>query len=301
VSGGICSGSRRRRGRSGALGSLLAALLIAASACSDSPVKPGPVVPPTPTPVTNTAPVITSVTVQSARANAPADFADVSDGVLVTALVTDAETPVDTLQYNWTATLGTFTGTGSKVTWVAPATLPAPAMITLTLEVVERFGTNQENRVRQTATVDLHDSKKEVGDMAVRFLEKFSNPQGNKNLLDIMQDFSRARCPTPSEVEAEEGDVERHYTNFVMNFHTVSPAQVSLGFGGVCALNIRGDACIAVPVIWNSTDKRNGITLTTTGTDLLTGAYSVPDRRWWLCSSRFNGTSSLGHAFYSRR
>jgi len=257
--------------------------------------------------VTNTPPVITSVTVQSARANAPADFADVSDGVLVTALVTDAETPVDSLQYNWTATdgLGTFNGTGAKVTWVAPATTPGPTglVVTLTLEVVERFGTNQENRVRQTATVDLHDSKKEIGGMSVRFLTEFSKPQTNKDLLDIMKDFSRGRCPKPSEVESEEGDVERHYKNFFMNAYTINPAQVTLNFAGICALGIPGDACSSVSVVWNSTQVTvtPPLTLTTTGTDLLTAAYSVPDRRWWLCSSRFQGSSSLGHSFYSRR
>jgi hypothetical protein len=119
-----------------------------------------------------------------------------------------------------------------------------------------------------------------------------------------MKDFNALKCPTPSEVTAEEGDVERHYTNFVMNSYKINPAQVTLNFGGVCAHapgGIKGDACIAVAVVWNSTDQRNKVTLTTTGTDLLTGAYSAADRRWWLCSSRFQGTSSFGHPFYSRR
>jgi hypothetical protein len=295
----------QRRDPRGAGRFLAILFVVVVNACGDSPGGPGPIV--NPPPVTNNPPVITSVTVQSARANAPADFADVGDSVAVTAVVTDAETPVETLQYNWTATVaavavGSFTGTGSRVTWVAPATIPGPAMVTVALEVVERFGTNQENRVRQTATIDLHDSKKEVGAMSEGFLTEFSKPQTNQNLRDIMKDFNAARCPDPREVEAEEGDVQRHYENFVMHSYTINPAQVTVNFGGVCAHapgGIRGDACAAVSVVWNSTDKRNGITLTTRGTDLLTAAYSVTDRRWWLCSSRFQGTSSLGHSFYN--
>ena len=35
--------------------------------------------------------------------------------------MTDAETPVSDLTFEWTADAGTFTGTGSSVKWKAPA------------------------------------------------------------------------------------------------------------------------------------------------------------------------------------
>ncbi len=85
------------------------AVTVIALACGDSPNNPGPInPPPPPPPVNNTAPVITSITVQGTRRNEPANFADVSEAVAVTAVVTDVETNVDLLQYNWTATLGSF-------------------------------------------------------------------------------------------------------------------------------------------------------------------------------------------------
>ena len=134
--------------------------------------------------------MITSITVQGTKRNEPPAYSDVGETVPVSAVVTDAESNVDSLQYNWTATLGTFTGTGARVSWVAPATATSPATVTITLEVVERFGTNQENRVTRTATLALHDNGKEVGDMAGRFLTEFSKPQTNKDWRDIMRDLS---------------------------------------------------------------------------------------------------------------
>ncbi len=191
----------------GSLRSLALTIAIVSAACGDGPTKPDPIVdpPPPPPPVNNSAPVISSITVQGTRRNEPASFSDLGETVAVTAAVTDAETNVDLLQYNWTATLGSFTGTGSRVSWVAPAAAMAPSTVTITLEVVERFGTNQENRVSRTAPVALHDNTKEVGDMAVRFLTEFSKPQTNKDwqrhharLQGVRVSRSRRGRPTSS-------------------------------------------------------------------------------------------------------
>jgi len=271
-----------------------------AGGCGDSPNNPGPINPPPPPPVNNTAPTITSITVQGTRLRQPANLADVGETIPVVATVTDPESNVDSLQYNWTATLGTFTGTGARVSWVAPASIAQPVTVTITLEVVERFGTNQENKVNRTATLALHDSRKEVGDMSVRFLTEFSKPQTNQNWQDIMRDFKASACPDPGEVEGERDDVIRHYTNFVMHTYQVGPPQVTLGFGGTCFEGVKGDACVSVGVVWNSTDKRNNVTATTSGTDHLTAAFSTADDRWFLCSSRFRSPFTLGHRFYTR-
>src|SRR5262245_47720767 len=192
-------GSRKRRGIWSDRGecsvrflrTLAFVAVLFAVSCGDGPTKPDPVPPPPPPPppVNNSAPVISSITVQGTKRNEPPNFSDVGESVAVSAAVTDAETNVDTLQYNWTATLGSFTGTGARVSWVAPATAAAPVAVTITLEIVERFGTNQENRVTKTATVALHDNGKEVGEMSQRFLTEFSKPQTNKDWRDIMRDF----------------------------------------------------------------------------------------------------------------
>jgi hypothetical protein len=271
-----------------------------APACGDSPAKPGPIVQPPPV-INNPAPVIGTITVQGTRANEPANFADVGETVAVTASVTDAETAADLLQHNWTATLGSFTGSGARVSWVAPAAAVTPANVTITLEVVERFGTNQENRVSRTATLALHDSLKEVGDMSVRFLTEFSKPQTNKDWRDVMRDFKASACPDPGEVDAERSDVERHYTNFVMHNYLVSTPSVTRNFGGTCPWASRkGDSCAAVPVMWDSTDMRSGVRGTTRGVDHISAAFSVADNRWYLCSSYLQPTTSLAHPFYAR-
>jgi hypothetical protein len=282
------------------------ALTVIALACGDSPNKPGPIINPPPPPVNNTAPVITSITVQGSRRNEPANFADVSETVAVTGAVTDAETNVDLLQYNWTATLGSFTGTGARVSWVAPAAAVTPATVTITLEVVERFGTNQENRVNRTATVALHDSIKEVGDMSVRFLTEFSKPQTNQSVADVMRDFKASVCPVQGEVTDEENSVRNHMQNFFMHEYRVDPARVTVDFGGLCIdafAQLRSDACAAVPVMWESTDLTTRQRRRTTGTDLLSARFSVADNRYWLCSSHYFANPTLGqqgHRFYTR-
>ena len=284
-------------------GLALVALLFAGS-CGDGPNKPDPIdPPPPPPPVNNSAPVITSITVQGTKRNEPPAYSDVGETVAVSGVVTDAESNVDALQYNWTATLGSFTGTGARVSWVAPATATTPVTVTITLEVVERFGTNQENRVSKTATLALHDNVKEVGDMAVRFLTEFSKPQTNKDLNDIMRDFKASVCPVPGEVTDEQTQVRNHYQNFEMHNYQIGAARVTVDFGGTCIDGfgpLRGDACAAVPVMWDSTDKRNNIRGTTRGTDFLTAVFVAAENRWWLCSSRLPPSATLGNPFYLR-
>lgn len=279
------------------------ALTVVALSCGDPPNKPGPIINPPPPPVNNTAPVITSITVQGTRRNEPANFADVGETIPVAATVTDAETSVDLLQYSWTATLGSFTGTGARVSWVAPAAALTPATVTITLEVLERFGTNQENRVSRTATVNLHDSIKEVGDMSVRFLTEFSKPQFNQSVSDVMRDFKASVCPVPGEVADEENSVRGHIQNFVMHNYYVGSAQVTVDFGGTCIDGygtLRGDACATVPVMWDSTNLQTQVRATTRGTDFLTAMFVAAENRWWLCSSRLPPSATLGHRFYLR-
>lgn len=287
-----------------ALAGAALALTLAAGACGDSPIQPGPNPHPNPNPnpqpINNTPPTIASITVQGTRTRQPANFADVGETIPIVAAITDAESNIETLQYNWTATQGSFTGTGRTVSWVAPPAIDQRVTVTIALEVVERFGTSQENKVSRTATLSLHDSRKEVGDMSVRFLTEFSKPQTNQNWQDIMRDFKASACPDPGEVEGEREDVIRHYTNFTMHSYQISPAQVTIGFGGSCFEGVKGDACASVAVVWNSTDKRNGITATTSGTDHLTASFSTADDRWFLCSSRFRSPFTLGHPFYMR-
>jgi hypothetical protein len=269
---------------------------------SSSPTGPTP--PPQTQPPANNQPVIESITLRNTRARAPENFADVSDPIDVSAQVRDDETPVAQLQFQWSASNGTFAGTGATVTWSPDAAAQTPAQATITLRVAERYGhpggaLNFEHAVTRTASIRLHHSAREVGEMSRRFLTEFSKPQTNRDLQDIMKDFNASACPQPGEVDAERRDVINHYTNFEMHDFEIGQPSVILDFGGVCALNVRGDACVGVPVFWDSTDKRDNTRGRTSGISRLTAAYSTSDSRWWLCSSRFQATTTLGHTFYS--
>lgn len=281
-------------------------LLQACGGAAPPTQPPPPPPPPVVLPPQNALPSIATITVQGRRPKQPARFADAREAVDVTATVTDAETPVDELTYEWSAPVGTFSGTGRAVTWTAPETVSGPTTVTLTLKVVEKYGHPGQAKiyshdVSATQTLALHDSQKEVGEMSVRFLTEFSKPQTNKDWRDIMRDFKAAACPRPSEVDLERADVERHYNNFFMHAFEIRPATVSVNFGGMCSVGQQpGDACASVFVLWDSTDLRSNVRATTSGFDFLAAAYSSTDARWWLCASNFRATGTFGHSFYSR-
>jgi hypothetical protein len=280
------------------------ALTVIALACGDSPNNPGPIVnPPPPPPVNNTAPTITAITVQGTRRNEPANFADVGESVPVAATVTDPETNVDLLQYNWTATLGTFTGTGARVSWVAPAAAVTPATVTITLEVVERFGTNQENRVNRTATIALHDSLKEVGDMARQFLLEFSDSSMRDSAL-IVRNFTDATKTCADGKAAESSEITRNRVDYRITSASIGNGNVTIDFGGRCAFrNKPGDACARVPVAWTSTRLTSGGATPVGGTERVAGAgqvtavYLPTQGKWGLCESDFDGVLLLRSTF----
>jgi hypothetical protein len=276
------------------------------TACSSPTTPPAPPPGPGPAP-TNAPPAIASITVQGRRSGQPARFADLRETVDVAATVTDAETPIDELVYQWTATAGTFTGTGRNPTWTAPDGASTPVAVTITLKVVESYGhpgqpKNFSQEVTRTQTIALHDSLKEVGDMARSFLTEFSKPQTNQNVDDVMKDFSESRCPQANEVRDERDQVIAHYTNYVMVDYVIGQASVNLDFGGACDFRgALGDACAVVPVYWNSTEKSTGVTSSTSGLDHISAVYAADDSRWWLCSSQYEHLGSLTAAgFYSR-
>jgi hypothetical protein len=276
------------------------------SACAGPPMQPGGPAPdpPPPDPPPNSPPVVVAIVTQGGRPKQPPGFVNVGDEVMVSATVTDEETELDQLEYQWSAPVGAFSGTGRHVTWTAPATAMTPRSVTLTLRVLERYGTGNalQQEATGTHTLALHDSERELGDMARRFLTEFSKPQSNKDWRDVMRDFNGGRCPDPRQADAERDDVVRHYTHFVMHNYNVGPAKVTINFGAACSYRNRpGDACVTVPVSWDSTDQRTMERGQTMGLDHVAGAYSTDDSRWWLCSSDYQPVTTFGHTFYLSR
>jgi hypothetical protein len=278
------------------------------AACGGSPSGPGNV--PSPpggggvTPPPNSAPTIQSIAIQGTRSKEPANFADAGESVAVTADVKDDETPIAQLQFNWSAPVGTFNGTGPTVTWQAPAQVTAGDVV-LTLEVVERYGTapnTAENRASKTATLSLHDSIKEVGDMARQFLLDFSD-SSIKNVDFIMRNFgSASTCPDPREIDSERNDVTNDRLKYQILNSRIGAAKVTVNFGGSCPFRFkRGDACAVVPSYWQSMDLSTKAVGAVDGDDIVAASYSSANRRWWLCASDYDGKSAGGAALHGFR
>jgi hypothetical protein len=286
---------------------VLAGVAIVGAACgSQAPTNPSvtpPATPPAVDPgpvIINTPPVVGRLTVQGTRANEPSGFADVSEELPVSVEVTDAESPIGSLKFNWSAPIGTFIGSGSSVIWKAPAALDGPTDVALSVEVVETYtsqGKSLENKATGSTLVSAHDSRKEVTDMARQFLLDFSDSR-IQDVAFIMRNFQPGCYGT----EEETGQVADNRSNFTIIDSNVGPSITSVNFGGFCSFrNKAGDACARVPVYWKSVARKDvydqfGVLYARAGTqteagpamDQVAAMYFRDQRRWRLCDSSFD-------------
>jgi hypothetical protein len=287
-------------------------LAMIAWSCSGTPTGPGPtppvVVDPGPV-VNNTPPVIGAFTVQGSRTNEPPNFADASEKVPISVVVTDAESVISDLKFNWTSSVGgTFSGSGPKVVWKAPDTIDAPVPVTLTVEVVEIYtsqGKQVTNNPKSSVTLSLHDSIKEVGDMAVQFLTDFSDT--SIPVSQVMRNFD----PDCYGTTAETVQVTNHITDFDMLSYQAGQPATTINFGSICPLTDKGikpaDGCALVHMHWESRAKHNlywpwgdlylaaGEIDTQNGIDQVAAKYYPDQKRWRLCDSSWfqDGFNSL--------
>jgi hypothetical protein len=283
--------------RSAAL-ALAGALFMAG--CGGSPMRPSP----NPgggngggnqQPPPNNPPVIDSVAIQGARAKEPANFGDLGETLAITAKVHDDETAVDQLEYDWTATAGTFRGTGANVTWDAPPSASTPLDVTITLKVVEKYGTPAtfQHEVTATARLSLHDSIKEVGDMARQFLVDFSD-SSIKDVPFIMRNFQPGCYGTAAETD----QVSENRRQFLITSWSVGEPSVRIGFGSIGPYNSqRGDAFAGVPVSWKSMRLSDDVKESVAGTDWVAANYYPDQQQWRLCDSQFEGHNAFGPSF----
>jgi hypothetical protein len=287
-----------------------AALMTAASCGGHGPIQPTPggnngggdQQPPP-----NNPPVIDGITIQGTKPKEPANFADISEAIAVTAKVHDDETASDKLQYEWTAQIGTFSGTGAQVTWTAPAALPGsgPADVTITLKVTEKYGQPQtfQHDVSGSATLSLHDSAKEVGDMARQFLLDFSD-SNIRDVSSIMRNFTEATTACADGKKEEALEVGQNRIDYKITSSSVGNAAVTVKFGTLCPFRSKGgDACAQIPVDWKSTrltpggPTAVGGTEHVAGTDQVTAIYVSDQKKWGLCESDFDGHKALRSTF----
>jgi hypothetical protein len=260
-------------------------------------------------PPANNPPTISAITIQGSRTAQPANFADLSESILVTATVKDDETPVDQLQYAWSAPVGTFAGSGRSVTWQAPVSASTPLDVPLTLTVTERYGNpggpTFEHTATNVASLSLHDSRSEVGNMARQFLLDFSD-SNIRDVPSIMRNFSDATSSCHNGKVAETNDVSDNRTNYHIDQFSVGQPSVSFRFGGICPNRNRGgDACVLVDVDWRSTrltddpvtGAKRGDKEHVAGSDQVTAIYVPSQKKWGLCESDFIGHLAASSKF----
>ena len=244
-------------------------------------------------PANNPPPTITSVIVQGSRPNEPAQFADLDEEVTVTASVQDAETPAGELAYEWHADTGTLTGSGPTVKWRAPQSAAVPAVVPIKLTVVERYTAIdasgavavRENRVDGSTLVNLHDSPKEVGDLAVLFLTDFSHSEIPP--AAVVRNFTDA-CRGKAD---ELSDVRNNRRDFRIDAYEIGTPRVTVAFDGTCSFRSRrADACASVPARWEVTRRATGTHEVAEGTDQVTAV--VLQGVWYLCDSDFDPSST---------
>ena len=260
-----------------------------------------------PAPTINSPPVIVSITARGTRPNEPVGFADLGEEVNLTAVVQDAETAPANLTYEYTTDSGaTITGTGPAVRWRAPQSGPTPFNATILLKVTEKYSTvdpsglpiTRENVATRAGTISVHNSAREIANMAESFLIDFSR---QLRPTDVLRDF-RDTCPSASGGKtAELNDITENQRDYTITQWNVGTARVTVAFGGQCTLFSNrfrpGDGCATVPTEWFSTLKRDtaagktGDKFHVVGIDQVSAAFA--DGRWWLCESDFLGTGSI--------
>jgi predicted metal-dependent phosphoesterase TrpH len=254
-----------------ALAWCLAAMLvsgIAACGSGGTPAQPTPV-----TPAPNTPPMIQSITTSSPRIEA-------DDQIQVSATVTDAETPVDQLSYQWSATPvnGTFIGGGAQLSWQAPHMQATPDLYTLALTVVEHYTVNglpAQNTASSSVTVHYNDSNAEITGLSLQFLKDFTTFSVSPE--QCVRNFSDT-CPGKAD---ELSDITANRQFFHISGGTYSVSRITFNAD-------RTFANILAPCTFFDTVNATGKAETVPGNCLLTALYE--NWRWSLCDSHFQGT-----------
>ncbi|MEO8075566.1 MAG: hypothetical protein ABI818_04505 [Acidobacteriota bacterium] len=238
--------------------------------------------------------MVESITIQGSRPKEPSNFADAGESVAIVAKVHDDETAVDQLQFVWSASAGSVIGSGASVNWQAPADVPAPTDVTIRLKLIENYGLPGQlvfqHETNGSATLSLHDSKKEVGEMARQFLLDFSD-SSIADVSHIMRNFIPGCYGTRDETE----QVTNNRRELRIVSYTVGQASTTVNFGGLCPYGSKsGDACAAVPVFWESVfTVSNSRAPAVRGTDWVAAFYVPAQRKWGLCDSSFDGQLAL--------
>jgi hypothetical protein len=218
--------------------------------------------------------VISSLTASAGRAEAGSE-------VVVTAVVTDAETAVSELQFAWSAvpTAGTFSGSGLQVRWTAPAGAASPGTYQIRLTVSERYVSQGQLLTNATegltGSIHYNDSLSEINELATQFYQDFGTFSTSAN--QCVRNFSNS-CRGKAE-ERDQIQDNRDRTDYRI---------VGSALFGTPLINVRAsqvEATFAQRCRFEDVEIRSGHRWRAEGDCLLTAVYE--DWRWWLCTSSF--------------
>ena len=234
---------------------------------------------------TNAPPVIQSISAGS-RAEAGSE-------IEVSATVQDQEATTATLVFEWSATGGTFAGTGASVRWTAPNGT-VPTAYDLTLTVIERYTValsgggeeTRENRSTGRTTVHVNDSTREISALSTTFIDDFLHSERTPEFC--VRNFSDS-CPGK---RAELSDIQQNRARFVNNPGASSMGPASILFydsGSTSRRSVPASQALFAELTascrFAATDKTTGQAGVAVGTCLLNHIYE--NFQWRLCDSRF--------------
>lgn len=209
--------------------------------------------------------------------------AEVGATITVKAPVTDAGS--GKITYDWSADGGTFSGTGASVKWTAPKGKSTPATYKLTVKVTQDYtvqtSTGPQTKTTSTtehANVYVNDSPKEISDLVLQFLGRFSNINVSpETCVSTFSDNCRGKADELSDIQRNRAT----YSDIVAEHYSVD----TISFNGD-----KTHADIEGPCGWTSIYKSDGHSETVDGTCVLTAVYE--NHEWRLCESDFHAHSS---------
>jgi len=263
---------------------LTAAIAASAVACGNGktttntvvqqPVTPTPTpAPPPPPPAPNNAPRVT-LALSSGRVQMDRE-------ITAAALVTDDETPAAQMTYEWSATTGSFTGTGQGVRWRAGTEDRTPVTRTITVKVIEKHAGGQ-HEVVATHTIVVNNSYKELSDIAGGFIADFSNSLLSPEF--VVRNFHDSCIGKRQEL----ADVTANRANYRITGSQWSVTDLTFNYDARIGL-------VTIRAQFTSIIKATGLTEVAIGDALLSGLY-VEDR-WYLCESRWRPVNPFGASF----
>lgn len=230
---------------------------------------------PAPAPAPNNAPRVTLA--------ASSNRVQMEREIVLTATVTDDETPASEMTYEWSAPTGTFSGTGASVRWRAGREDRTPVTHAVTVKVIEKH-TGGEHEVTATVSIVVNNSYKELSDVAGGFIADFAVSTNSPEY--VIRNFHDSCRGKRDELE----DVTANRTTYTILSSQWTVRDLVFDYENRTGL-------VTIRATFVSRIKKTGALETATGDALLSGIY-VTDR-WYLCESRWRPLNPFGALFLS--